>query len=49
MELSAGVLPVRVIGMSYEHQIGSLEVATTGHDSLIIDVEFIVVEMKNVI
>jgi hypothetical protein len=47
--IPGGVLAVRVICVSYVHQIGSLEVAATGEDDLVVDVEFIVAEMKNVI
>ena len=43
------VFSVGVIGLANEHQIGSLEVAATGEDSLVVDVEFIMIHMKNVI
>ena len=49
MKLSATVLSVGVIGVSYEHQIGSLEVAATGDDGLVVDVELVMTHMKNVI
>ena len=43
------VLPKGVIGLSNEYEIRSLEVAAACENGLEVDVEFIMIHMKNVI